>query len=85
MEYSKGQKLISLINRNRKDDYYMVNKREKDNKRFFKCSCCGKTFDFKDSEDYVGAVEQWEQGDNKCYVCANGLGNKQNFPCHIKE
>ena len=72
MEYSKKQELISLANRSRKDNSYIVNKREESQKKLFKCNCCGKTFDFTNSIDYVGAVEQWEQGGGKCYACAHG-------------
>lgn len=85
MKYSKRQQFISLVSGGMPEDRYIKNKREKGQKRFFTCSCCGKRFDFKDSDDYVGAVKQWEQGGGECYVCAHGLGLKEDFPCHIKE
>jgi len=66
-------------------DFYIINKRQKGEKRIFKCSCCGVKHDFEGSDDYIGAVAQWEANDGKCYACANGLGTKESFPCHIKE
>jgi len=74
---SRTQKLASLMEGKMGDNRYVINKREKGQQRFFKCVCCGTKFDFKDSEDYVGAVKQWEDGGGKCYRCANGF-------CHCK-
>ena len=73
MEYSREQRIISLANRSRKDNYYIINKMEEGQKAIFKCSCCGKDFDLSDSQDYVGAVDQWEQFGGKCYACGKGL------------
>lgn len=84
MKYSRKQQVASLFNRHTDGGYsehsnlYIINKREKGQKRFFTCSCCGVKHDFKDSEDYVGAVEQWEGFGNKCYACGKGF-------CHCKE
>ena len=78
IELSKIQKLASLMEGRMVDNQYIVNKREKNQPRFFKCSCCGKEFDFSNSDDYVGAVKQWEQGGGKCYACAHGF-------CHCQE
>lgn len=78
MKYSAKQQLASLINRDREDNRYMVNKREKGQQKVFICNCCGKEFDFSDSTDYVGAVEQWEGFGGKCYACGRGL-------CHCQE
>ena len=57
---------------------YFVNKRKKGQRRFFKCACCNKEFDFENSRDYIGAVIQWESYGKKCYACANRL-------CHCNE
>ena len=73
MGYSKKQQVASIFSRGRDDNRYIVNKREKGQKRFFKCNCCGKKFDFGDSTDYVGAVEQWDSFGGKCYACGRGL------------
>lgn len=84
MTYSKEQQVASLFNRRTDGGYsvhdnrYIINKREEGQKRFFKCCCCGDEIDLKDSIDYVGAVEQWEQLGGKCYACGNGF-------CHCKE
>ena len=78
MKYSREQQTASLLNPLLGENRYVINKREKGQKRFFTCSCCGIKHDFKDSVDYVGAVEQWERFGGKCYACANGY-------CHCKE
>ena len=84
MKYSQKQQIASLFNRrtdggySAHDNRYIINKREKGQKRFFTCSCCNKKFDFGNSEDYVGAVEQWKGFGGKCYACAKGF-------CHCKE
>lgn len=84
MGYSEKQKAALRFNRQTDGGYsdhdnrYIINKREKGQKRFFKCCCCGEKYDLKDSEDYVGAVEQWEQLGHKCYACGKGF-------CHCKE
>ena len=46
----------------------------------FKCSCCGEDSDFSNSDDYVGAVEQWERFGGKCYACAKGFCHCKNTP-----
>ena len=84
LELSKTQKLALLVEGKMADDQYIVNKREKNQPRFFKCSCCGKEFDFHKSDDYVGAVRQWQEFGGKCYPCANMLGTKESYPCHLK-
>ena len=73
MKFSGKQKLTSLINKGMTGNRYIVNEREGNQKRLFICSCCGKEFDFSNSTDYIGAVEQWEQLGGKCYACGNGL------------
>lgn len=84
MGYSRKQQIALLFNRHTDGGYsphdnrYIINKREKGQKRKFTCKCCGETYDFSKSEDYVGAVDQWESGGGKCYACANGY-------CHCKE
>jgi len=78
MKLSKIQKLASLMEGRMGSNRYIVNKREKGQPRFFKCVCCGKKFDFGDSVDYIGAVNQWEAYGEKCYTCGEGL-------CHCKE
>ena len=84
MKYSRKQRIASIFNRStdggysEHDNRYIINEREKGQRRIFKCSCCGLVHDFSESVDYVGAVEQWEQGGGKCYACANGH-------CHCKE
>lgn len=80
VEFSRKQQLTSLINRGMTGNRYIVNEREEGQKRLFACSCCGKEFDFSNSIDYVGAVEQWKQGGGKCYACAHGLCH-----CHEKD
>lgn len=85
MRYSRKQQLVSSIEKVMPENRYVINKREKGQKRFFTCSCCGKKFDLGDSDDYVGAVEQWEQFGGKCYVCFHGLGTREWMPCHVKE
>ena len=70
---ARKQQLISRANKIRTDNYYIKNKREEGQQKIFTCSCCGKEFDFGDSEDYVGAVEQWEQLGGKCYACGKGF------------
>ena len=44
----------------------------------FTCSCCGKDFDFSNSIDPVGAVDEWKQHSNKCYACGHGY-------CHCRD
>ncbi len=78
MKYSRKQQLVSSIEEGMAEDRYIINEREKGQKRKFTCKCCGKTHDFSGSIDYVGAVNQWERGGGKCYVCANGF-------CHCSE
>ena len=77
MKYSGKQQTASLFN-SLSSNTYIINKREKGQKRIFKCSCCGKDFDFSNSEDYVGAVNQWEKFGGMCYACAKGF-------CRCKE
>lgn len=84
MAYSKKQQIASIFNRHTEGGYsehnnrYIINEREKGQKRLFTCKCCGKTHDFSKSQDYVGAVEQWEGLGGKCYACGNGF-------CHCAE
>lgn len=73
MKYSRKQQIISLINESRKDNSYIVNKREEGQQELFICNCCKKEFNFANSIDYVGAVDQWKQNGSKCYACANGF------------
>jgi len=77
MKYSSKQRGISLVNSLSRETY-IINKREKGQKRIFKCKCCEKEYDFSDSDDYVGAVDQWEHFGGMCYACAKGY-------CHCKE
>ena len=79
------QKLARIYGLDRQDGLYIINKRDKTQKRYFKCSCCGKTFDLENSLDYIDAAEQWESLGGKCYACGHGLGTKESFPCHIKK
>ena len=78
MEYSRKQQIISEANRIRKDNSYIINKREEGQQAKFKCRCCGKEHDFSKSIDYVGAVDQWEQLGGKCYACGHGF-------CHCND
>jgi len=78
MKLSNIQKLALLMDGRIADNQYIVNKREEGQPRFFKCTCCGETTDFEDSDDYIGAVNQWVAHGEKCYMCWKGF-------CHCKE
>lgn len=77
MKLSKIQKLAQMTDGRMADNRYIINKREKGQPRFIKCCCCGKKFDLKDSEDYIGAINQWKNFGEKCYMCGRGF-------CHCK-
>ena len=64
--------------------HYIINKWKEGQPRVFKCGCCGKNIDLKDSDDYAGAVNQWKTLGKKCYACGHNLGSKTSFPCHVK-
>jgi len=79
MKLSKTQELASMMQvRSGMSNYYIKNKREKGQPRFFKCVCCGEKFDFDDSVDYIGAVMEWKSRGNKCWACGYGR-------CHCKQ
>ena len=73
MKYSRKQQLVSEIERTMPENRYIVNEREKGQKRIFKCNCCGVEHDLSNSIDYVGAVDQWEALGGMCYACGKGF------------
>jgi len=73
MKLSRIQKLAELMDGRMADNRYIINKREKGQPRFIKCTCCGKKFDLKDSVDYIGAINQWKAFGKKCYTCGKGF------------
>lgn len=84
MKLNKIQKLASLLDGKMVNNQYIVNKREKGQPKFIQCTCCKKIFDLSNSDDYIGAIKQWEKFGKKCYACGEMLGTKETFPCHIK-
>ena len=48
---------------------YIVNKREKGQRRFFKCPKCKKKFDLSKSVEYGAAVEMFEARGDLCVGC----------------
>jgi len=73
MKLSKRQKLAEMMDGRMGEDRYIINKREKGQLRFIKCVCCSKKIDLKDSDDYIGAINQWKAFGNKCYMCGRGF------------
>ena len=63
------QRLIKNVNASRKDNIYIISKREKGQQRIFKCPKCNKDFDLSNSQEYGAAVEMFEKRDGMCVGC----------------
>ena len=68
-ELTSKQKMVMAVNSSRTDSYYIKSKREKGQKRIFKCPTCKKDFDLSDSEEYGAAVAMFEARDGNCVGC----------------
>lgn len=70
------QILIKNVNASRKDNTYIISKREKGQQKIFKCPKCNKDFDLSNSEEYGLAVEMFEKRDGMCVGCYYKLTGK---------
>lgn len=70
------QKLIKDINASRKDNTYIISKREKGQQKIFRCPKCNKDFDLSNSEEYGAAVEMFGKRNGMCVGCYYKLTGK---------
>ena len=70
------QILIKNVNALRKDNIYIISKREKGQQKIFKCPKCNKDFDLSNSQEYGAAVEMFEKRDGMCVGCYYKLTGK---------
>lgn len=85
---TKDQKRILIMYKIRSDDElyknFIKNRIQPNQVEILQCICCKKEWSLTDSEDYIGALLQWERYGYKCYACGRGLGTNKSFPCHIR-
>lgn len=70
------QEMIKTINALRKDNTYIISKREKGQQKIFRCPKCNKDFDLSNSEEYGAAVEMFKKRDGACVGCYYKLTGK---------
>jgi len=66
---TKNQKIATLANELRKDNYFITNKIEPGQKKIFICPECKKKFDLSKSLEYGAAVEMFEARGGLCVGC----------------
>ncbi len=72
-ELTLKQEIVKAINALREDNTYIISKREKGQKKIFRCPKCNKNFDLSNSQEYGLAVEMFKKRDGKCVGCYHKL------------
>jgi len=70
------QEKIMATNSLRKDNYYIVSKREKGQQKIIKCKECKREFDLSESVEYGAAVEMFRARGGLCVGCYHKLTGK---------
>lgn len=68
-ELTGKQKIILSANASRKDNTYIVSKREEGQLRFITCPVCETKFDLEDSVEYGAAIAMFKARDGLCVGC----------------